>query len=223
MNLRTTMGSKLLGGLLLCLWIFSTAQRAEAGPLLAGSGFGETPEALHVLVLHGAIAGIDVHLFTPAPPGAMFWDFSVAIVESPRGADADFVQIVVGAQHIVGVHAGEGPNPLRVQFTVATGALAPGANVIPLPLTVIDHPPITNHTDQFGGTVTFTVAMDGLTITGYMLDFFAAHCSPECPPLPSINRQLQDVPEWNTLMLFGSGLIGLLGYKHRLHRLKNRS
>jgi len=216
MNPRTTIGPKLLGSLILCLWIFSAAQRAEAGPLLLGSGYGETPDGLHVVLVHGPIAAIDVHLFAPNPPGAMFWDFSVAILESPRGADADFVQIVIGAQHIVGIHPGEGPNPNRLPpITIETGALAAGNNMFALPLIPVEHPPLPNHNDVFGGTVTFTVAMDGLTITGYMLDFFVLHCSPDCPEVPPINKELRDLPEGNALMLFGSGLAGLLGYGYR--------
>ena len=219
MNLRTTIRPQLLCSLMLCLWILSTAQRAEADPILPGSGYGETPEAFQALVLHGAVAANDIHVLANAAPGAVLWNFTIVIREHDGGAGmADSVQFILFGQHIVGVpgHVGEGRNEgfHIFNFTIA-GPFAPGVNVLPLPLATINHPPIAGHTDQFGGNVIFTVAMDGLNITAYRVEFFGAHCAPQCPSLPPINRSLRQVPEWNALMLFGSGLAGLLGYCRR--------
>ena len=221
MNLQTTIRPKLLCSLILCLWIVFTAQSVKAGPILPGSGFGENAEAFRVLVMHGAVDANIIHLVFPDAPGGAFWNFSIEIREANGGAGgADFVQAIVFGQHIAGVpgHIGEGPNGGFAAFNIKTIGLAPGVNNIVIPLTTISHPPIDGHTDQFGGTVTFTVALDGLNITALTIDFFGMHCSPQCPSiLPPINKPLRvrDVPEWNTLMLFGSGLVGFLGYARR--------
>ena len=220
MNLQTTIRPKLFCSLVLCLWIVFTAQSAKAGPLLPGSGYGETAEAFRVLVLHGPVGADAVHILVPALPGAAFWNFSIVIREVNGGAGvADSVQLIVFGQHIVGIpgHIGEGPNGGFAAFNSNNFALLPGVNSIQL-FSRIDHPPIAGHTDQFDGDLIFTVTMDGLNVTGFTLDFFGRHCSPQCPStstLPPINKSLRDVPEWNALMLFGSGMAGLLGYVRR--------
>lgn len=222
MNLRTTIGPKLVCTLILCLWILSTAQRAEAGPILVGGGFGETPEAFRVLVLHGAINQLVV-VHNLIVPGTLSWNVTLSIAEIDGGAGmADSVGVLVMvAQHKVGVpgHPGEGPN-VAVLFNVTTFGppFVPGVNVR-TDGRVIDHPPILGHSDQFGATLTFTVANDGLSITGYELEVFGFHCFPQCPQqLPPLDKSLEEIPEWNALMLFGSGLVGLLGYVRRRRR-----
>ena len=220
MNLRTTIHPKWLCSLFLCLWIIFAVQSAKAGPILIpGSGYGETVEAFQLVVLHGAVAANAVHILVPAAPGPVFWNFSVVIREVNGGAGvADSVQLIVFGQHFVGVpgHIGEGPNGGFAAFNIRSLALVPGVNNFVIPLTTIPHPPIDGHTNEFGGSGSFTVAADGLNITSFSLAFFGRHCSPQCPQtLPPINKSLRDVPEWNALMLFGSGLAGLFGYVRR--------
>ena len=216
MNLRTTIGSKLLCSLILCFWILCTAQSAKAGPILPGSGYGETADAFRILVMHDAVAADDVHILVPDAPNVGFWNFSIVIREVNGGAGVpDSVQFIVFGQHLVGVpgHTGEGRNEGFRAFNIKISADAPGVNNF---VATIDHPPIPGHIDQFGGSVIFTVATDGLNITAFTLEFIGMHCSPQCPStLPSINKSLRQVPEWNALMLFGSGLTGLLGYVRR--------
>ena len=219
MNLQTTIRPKFLCSISLCLWIVFTAQTAKADPILPGSGYGETEDAFRILVMHGAVPADDVHILAPAIPNVGFWNFSIVIREVNGGAGIpDSVQAILFGQHVVGVpgHIGEGRNEAFAAFNIRTIGLAPGINTFPIPLTTINHPPIDGHTDQFGGSLTFTVALDGLNITAFTIEFFGRHCSPQCPStLPAINKSLRQVPEWNALMLFGSGLAGLLGYVRR--------
>ena len=221
MNLRTTIRRKLLCSLGLCLWLVFTAQSAKAGPiLLPGSGYGETAEAFRVVIMHGPVGANAVHIFAPALPGAMFWNFSVVIRETNGAAGMpDSVQAILFGQHIVGVpgHPGEGPNGGFAAFNITITANAPGVNIpVVFPPAIIPHPPIDGHTDQFTVMGTFTVAIDGLNITAFTLELIGRHCFPQCPStLPPINKSLREVPEWNALMLFGSGLAGLLGYVPR--------
>ena len=217
MNPRTKTVSRLLCSLILCLWVFFTAQSVKADAILVGSGFGETADAFHALVLHGAVnPGVGgVHMLTSQ--GAISWNIELSIAEIDGGKNfADFVTVSLVAQHLVGVHAGEKRND-AITLTVSTpltGPFKPGDNPV-FTVKMIKHLPIADHTDQFSATLTFTVANDGLSITGYKLEVFGAHCSPQCPVIPPIDKQLKEVPEWNTLMLFGSGLVGLLGYNWR--------
>jgi len=219
MNLQTRIGSKVLSSLILCLWILFTAQSAEAGPLLPGSGFGENAEAFQVLVMHGPINASANHVFLNVN-NAKFWEFTISIAENDRNALGltDVLQVQLTGLHKAGVpgHVGEGRNDAGIvfNFTTAVGPFAPGANNRAR-MQMIDHPPIAGHMDKFAATLTFTVAMDGLSITDYKIEFSGTHCFPQCPALPPTDKQLQEVPEWDALMLFGSGLVGLLGYNWR--------
>jgi hypothetical protein len=223
MNPQTILRPKLLFSLVLCLLILGTAQRAEAGPILPGSGYGEVQAAFSALVNHGAIVAPGAtHILAPAAPGSQFWDILITITEIDGGAGkADSIVVALGSRHKVGVHDGENP----ILFITLTGlakpevAFPPGVNVINATST-IDHPPIAGHTDQFSIKLTFTVAMDGLNITDFKVEVSGRHCSPQCPDLPPINKQLKDIPEPNALMLFGSGLVGLLGYARRRRKLR---
>ena len=218
MNLRTTLGSKLLCSLILCLWIFLPTQSAQAGPLLAGSGFGEKQDAFQVLVKHGAVAAPgDLHIIVPAAPGAMFWDFQIRITGMDGGGASDLVTVTIMPQHLVGVmgHTGEGKNIVLAFSVSAIGPFAPGVKNNRFSNAAIQHPPNAGHIDLFNATLTFTVAMDGVSITDYTLEVTGKHCSPECPALPPIDKSLKEVPEWNALILFGSGLAGFLGYGWR--------
>ena len=220
MNLQTTIRPKLLCGLSLCLWIVFTAQSVKAGPILPGSGYGETADAFRILVMHDAVAADAVHILVPALPGPAFWNFSIVIREVNGVAGApDAVQFIVFGQHLVGVpgHIGEGRNEGFATFNIKITAAMPGVSPLTqLPPMIITHPPIPGHTDQFSVTGIFTVAMNGLNITSYTLEFIGRHCTPQCSPtLPSINKSFRQLPEWNALMLFGSGLAGLVGYVRR--------
>ena len=230
-----------LTGLMLCMNLIVTGS-VVAGPILQAWQIN-MPNQYEFLVLHGPVVGPPHTHFLTSGPG-LPWLIDIRIdLTDPIGARDD-VAAEVTAQHRVAPDLGGPPFEAAPNLNIgnmmvdAGGGWVAGANS-EISVDVELHPAKPAHSDNFrlelqwfadpalNDMIPFVPADAGNAMTAVRLIGHGTHCKPGSPvvcPLPGGDIiPLTEVPEPNTLLLFGPGALGLIGYAWRRRQVGIRS